>query len=154
MSIRATAATALFAAAVLAVPSSAGAQEIHLAASRELAPSALPATRIVETGRRYAEWFLAGRIDSVWAYANTEMRRRFGSAEALGELRTQLDRQAGQEIGVIKEAATTRLGRPQYWRESSFEFVPGEPVVIRVVLDGAGRLAGLGIGPKSQAQRD
>jgi hypothetical protein len=57
---------------------------------------------------------------------------------------------AGSEVSVIEEKFITRNGARQYWRTAKMDILP-EAFLLRWVISPEGRIAGVGMGPASQA---
>jgi hypothetical protein len=100
--------------------------------------------------RKYVAWFYEARIDSLWAHTSAGMREDLGSPDWWRQRADEIALRAGSEAEVIEERFRMRNGRPQYWRTARFSDF-GEPLLIRFVIDDAGLIAGLGLGPASQA---
>ncbi len=149
MPLRRPVAGALALFAIAALPLSA-----QSAPSADTASADLPDADVLATGRLYLDWFWEGRADSLFAHAAPDVRGRVGSPTRFTDLRDQLVGQLGSETALMEEKVTRRRGKPQYWREASFANADGEPIVLRVVLDGERRLAGLSVSPKSSAPTD
>lgn len=100
--------------------------------------------------RQYTMWLYAGEADSVSAHATEEARNGFATPDQVHRMSDMIMTRAGIEIEVVEETWKLRNGDCQYWRVARFSDLP-EPLLIRWVLDPAGRIAGAGIGPLSQA---
>lgn len=100
--------------------------------------------------RKYVAWFYAVEVDSLWAHSAQGFRADIGSADWWRERADQFAIRAGSEIEVLEERFRMRNGRPQYWRTARFSDF-AEPLLVRFVIDDAGLIAGLGMGPASQA---
>ena len=137
-----------FLAVVLAAP--AAAQSTPPAAAPAQAPVTLPDSVVIATGRRYADWFFNGQADSLYAHLTPETQKSLGTPAALMRGRDELAGRAGSEVEVVAEKANRRKGLPQYWRASRYELYAEEPIVVRFLLDGERRVAGIGMGPESE----
>ncbi len=100
--------------------------------------------------RKYVAWFYEARTDSLWAHTSAGMREDLGSPDWWRQRADEIALRAGSETGVIEERFRMRNGRPQYWRTARFSDFD-QPLLIRFVIDDAGLIAGLGLGPASQA---
>ena len=100
--------------------------------------------------RKFTQWFYAGQADSLFAYSSDETKERMGSPAAWQERADQVAVRAGAETEVIEERFRMRNGRPQYWRTANFSQM-SEPFLLRWVIDGEGKITGIGLGPLSQA---
>jgi hypothetical protein len=111
------------------------------------APGAAPAVDSLARARQYTEWFYQGRMDSLvehWATMTPP------SPAELDRRRSFLESRVGTEVEVLDEKFVKRRGRTQYWRTARFSRYQ-EPMLIRWVLDPQGWLAGMGMGPLSEA---
>lgn len=125
-----------------------GAGSVPLQAQRATPQAQKSDSEYIAIGRQYAEWFLAGQGDSLVAHMNTEDRAEAKASDYV-ERRDRLMARAGDEVQVLEEKLNRRKGFRQYWRESSYVNID-EPVVIRFLLNDAGEITGMGMGPKSQ----
>lgn len=125
--------------AALIVPAVAAAQD---------APPARPDS--LALARKYAAWFYANESDSLWAHTSPRMQEDIGSADWWRQRSDELALRAGSEVEVLEERFRMRNGRPQYWRTARFSDF-AQPLLVRFVIDDAGLVAGLGLGPASQA---
>jgi hypothetical protein len=100
-------------------------------------------------GRHYTEWFFAGRTDSLIAHMSPGSVEASGGAAGILNQRDQVSTRAGKETMLLAEKMTWRRGMQQFWHEAMFENL-AEPVVIRWVMDDAGAIVGIGLGPRSQ----
>ena len=101
-------------------------------------------------GRKYVGWLYETQVDSLWAHTSAEMRENLGSPDWWRQRADEIALRAGSETEVIEERFRMRNGRPQYWRTARFSDFD-QPLLIRFVIDDAGLIAGLGMGPASQA---
>jgi hypothetical protein len=62
----------------------------------------------------------------------------------------QIATRAGNEVSVIEEKFITRNGARQYWRTAKMDILE-EPFLLRWVISPEGKIAGIGMGPASQA---
>lgn len=126
-----------------------------LAAQEEAAPgeaetrTPLPADSM-ELGKKYVNWLLDYRADSLWTVFNDRMKERFGSAGDLVDQMGQIFQQVGTQQRVIDQRYWTRNGAAQFWHTADFTNLP-EPVVIRLVIDSNGMVTGMGMNPRSQS---
>ncbi|HET8649706.1 MAG TPA: hypothetical protein VFL95_06680, partial [Gemmatimonadales bacterium] len=116
------------------------------AAAQSSSASAQP--NYLALGHQYAEWFLAGKSDSLAAHVDSSSGHPWG-AEQFTRQRAALKERAGKETAVLEEKMNRRQGHRQYWRESLFNQMD-EPVVVRFLLTDEGRITGFGMGPKSR----
>lgn len=100
--------------------------------------------------RQYTQWLYTGEADSLAAHATDTAREGFATVEGFTQYSETIASRAGFETDVIEETWKLRNGACQYWRTASFTDVR-EPMLIRWVLDVEGRIAGLGLGPATQA---
>jgi hypothetical protein len=128
-------------AAALAVPFATAAAQDAPAAAR---PDSLG------LARKYVAWFYAAEVDSLWAHTAQGFRENIGTADWWRQRADQFAMRAGTETEVMEERFRMRNGRPQYWRTARFSDF-GEPLLLRFVIDDAGLISGLGMGPLSQA---
>lgn len=116
--------------------------------------SAADSTHLMELGRTYSRWLLAGRVDSLVSVMTPDFLESSGGAAGVSERMGQVAERAGQETRMLAEKMTRRNGRPQFWHEGEFALFTNEPLVFRFVFDEKGKLAGIGMGPRSQAPSD
>jgi hypothetical protein len=100
--------------------------------------------------RKYVGWFYEAQVDSLWAHTSEGMRQDVKTADWWRQRADEVALRAGSETEVLEERFRMRNGRPQYWRTARFSDF-GEPLLIRFVIDDAGLISGLGMGPASQA---
>ena len=112
------------------------------------AQATMPADSLAHA-RMLTDWFFTARHDSVVAYFPEEERAEITTAELQTRLE-QLTGRVGLESEVIEEKFVKRNGLTQYWRTSKYSNYD-EPVLFRWVFDKQGRIAGMGVGPASQA---
>ena len=115
----------------------------------QAAAKRLSEAQYLTLGRHYTEWFFAGRTDSLIAHMSPGSVEASGGAAGILNQRDQVSARAGKETVLLEEKMTWRRGLPQFWHEAMFENF-AEPVVIRWVMDDAGAIVGIGLGPKSQ----
>jgi hypothetical protein len=106
-------------------------------------------TASMETGRRYARWFLEGRTDTLWALLTPQMRGPIPTAERLAAFRGQFVGQVGAETEFASESARESGGVVLYERVSRFATAP-IPFRISIATDGQGRIAGLLVRPEQE----
>lgn len=138
---------------VLALPAPALAQST---AAAPAAPSASTApavnwndTQWILYGRQLTEWFFAGQTDSIIAHSDPGVLEHMGGAKGLLEARDELAGRAGAEVEVVTDKMTKRKGNMQYWRESKYELMPDNPIVLRFVFNPQAQIIGIGMGPAS-----
>lgn len=108
----------------------------------------LPADSM-ELGRKYTLWFYTGMADSLLAHMDSAHRADMTVArieEAMANVATR----AGNEVSVVEEKFITRNGARQYWRAAKMDLME-EPFLLRWVITPKGEIAGVGLGPLSQA---
>lgn len=113
-----------------------------------LSPAA--ATQTVDSlarARQLTEWFYAGQMDSVLAYAIPEVRQE-GAAE-LNQRLAFLRNRAGTELRVLEERFVRRNGDTQYWRTGWWSDFADDTITFRLVIVN-GLLAGMGVNPTGQ----
>ena len=116
--------------------------------------SAADSTHLMELGRTYTRWMLQDKTDSLMAVMTPEFLESMGGAAGVSERMAMLAEHAGKELMVLAEKMTRRNGRPQFWHEAAFSAFTDEPLVFRFVFDEKMKVAGIGMGPKSQAVFD
>jgi hypothetical protein len=104
----------------------------------------------MEIGRKYSTWFYTGMADSLLAHMDSGVVANGMSVAEIEQAMTNVATRAGNEVSVIEEKFITRNGRRQYWRTSKMDTLD-EPFLLRWVIDSNGKIAGVGIGPLSQA---
>lgn len=100
--------------------------------------------------RQYTAWLYAGQADSLLAHSTGETRAQFAEPPGYGRLSETIAQRAGFELAVMEETWKLRNGSCQYWRTARVSGME-EPLLLRWVLDREGRIAGIGLGPLSQA---
>ena len=113
-----------------------------------LAPAARAQEAPVDSlalARQYTAWLYAGQADSLVAHGSDPTE-----AADYGRLIGLLAERAGNELEVLEETWKLRNGECQYWRTVRVSKL-GEPLLLRWVMDPAGRITGIGMGPLSQA---
>ena len=138
---------------VLAFPA-APALAQNAAAPATPSASTAPAVNWTDTqwilyGRQLTEWFFAGQTDSIIAHSDPGVIEHMDGAKGLLEARDELAGRAGAETEVIVDKMTKRKGNMQYWRESKYELMPDNPIVLRFVFNPQAQIIGIGMGPAS-----
>lgn len=100
--------------------------------------------------RQYTGWLLAGEVDSLVAHVAERVEGGMKTPAFWTDAKNTIDLRAGDEVAVLDESWKPRNGDCQYWRTSQFSLMD-EWLLIRFVLDGDGRIEGIGMGPSSQA---
>ena len=100
--------------------------------------------------RQYTLWLYVGEVDSLLAHSTDEFRDQEAGDPSFARMSGLIAERAGFETEVIEETWKLRNGDCQYWRTAAFSN-SDEPLLIRWVLDSAGRIDGIGGGPLSQA---
>jgi hypothetical protein len=113
------------------------------------AQTALPADSLARA-RAVALFVLAGEADSLVARMTPATLEAFGGRQGLLSGLTTLGTRAGDEVSVVEERWNMRNGQRQYWRTSKMSLFPGD-FLIRVNLDAAGNISGIGMGPAQNA---
>lgn len=111
------------------------------------AQASMPADSLAHA-RKLTDWFFTARHDSLLAYFATD-----GEAMTAAELQNRLEQftaRAGLETEVVEEKFVKRNGLTQYWRTGKYT-VFEEPVLFRWAFNKQGQIAGMGVGPASQA---
>ncbi|HYR08094.1 MAG TPA: hypothetical protein VEQ60_10005 [Longimicrobium sp.] len=101
----------------------------------------------LELGRRYTQWLYTGQVDSLWARFSPEMRQAIPTAQALSEMRAQIQSQAGDETEVLSERIldpSPEPGMTVYVRTARFSKAPMN-VNVTVVTDATGTIQGLSV---------
>ncbi|HET9012266.1 MAG TPA: hypothetical protein VFN38_10665 [Gemmatimonadaceae bacterium] len=109
----------------------------------------LPADSL-ERARRFTTWLYTNQTDSLFANMDTTGQRDMKGPQGWEETVAALAMRAGSEEQLIAERWVTRLGKRQYWRTAKFSGMP-DPFLVRWVIVAPGVIAGLGLGPASQA---
>lgn len=109
-----------------------------------------PHPNALALARKYTEWFFAGQMDSLIRHMPVAEGQTQPTVEQLQERLDMVTSRAGNETEVIEEMFVKRNGAFQYWRTSRFDNFP-EPFLFRWVIDEAGNIQGMGLGPRSQA---
>lgn len=126
----------------------AGALGLGLAPSAAAAQAARPDS--LALARKFTEWLYTGQGDSLYAHSSEQTRQGGSTPDWWLERTNVIGQRAGLETEVISEDFRMRNGRPQYWRVARFSDLD-EPLLIRWVIDDDGKIAGIGMGPLSQA---
>ncbi len=132
------------------LPSVILAAALVLAASPLVAQDAATRPDSLAIARKYVGWLYETQTDSLWAHTSAGMREDLGSPDWWRQRADEIALRAGSETEVIEERFRMRNGRPQYWRTARFSDFD-QPLLVRFVIDDAGMIAGLGLGPASQA---
>jgi len=106
---------------------------------------------LLALGRQYTLWFYTAEADSLFAHMTEESQAAVNGVEGIRQESAGFVMRAGGEIELIEDKMTRRRGNPQYWREARFDGFTEEPLVIRWVFDSTGKIAGVGLNPKSRA---
>ncbi len=118
----------------------------------QTAPASLPDTQtLLALGRQYTLWFYTAEADSLFAHMTEESQVAVNGVEGIRQESASFVMRAGGEVELIEDKMTLRRGYPQYWREARFDGFTEEPLVIRWVFDSTGKIAGVGLNPKSRA---
>ena len=113
------------------------------------AQQALPQDSL-DIARRAARYFYAIQADSLMAMMTDAVIADLGGREGIVQGLTQLSLRAGGETQVVEERWNLRNGARQYWRTSKMTEFPDD-FLFRVVLNGEGKISGLGMGPAAAA---
>ena len=115
------------------------------------AQGAVPLTddQFLKLGKQYTQWFFHGDADSLLAHMAPETQAAVGGRDGILENRARVDERAGVELSVVEEKMTRRHGHPQFWHSGQFSSLE-DPIVLRWVMDDAGRITGVGLGPRNQ----
>lgn len=103
----------------------------------------------MEIGRKYVDWFLEGKVDSLWAYTTERFQNQAGSPDAYEERSEMIAIRAGVREEVVEDKYVRRNGMPQFWHTANFSNMP-EPLVIRMIITSGGKIDGMGMNPQSQ----
>ena len=135
---------------VAALPITASAQSTPASApAARPKPSQLPADSM-QLARKYTIWLYTARADSMLAHMDSASRAQPNMARMIEDGSAQLAMNAGSEEKVLEEKFITRNGNRQYWRKAQFSNM-SEPFLLRIVMNAKGEMAGMGMGPASQA---
>jgi hypothetical protein len=102
---------------------------------------------VLEKGREYTTWFLAGEAGKLWPLFSQEMKEALGSEEALQGFQVQVEGQMGNEQKVLDEQVQMANGFRVYTRTAQFSNYPG-PIEVVWALDAKDGIAGFFIRPK------
>lgn len=111
-------------------------------------PGRAPAQTEVDSlalARQYTQWLYAGQADSLVRHSTADARESFATVERFVEYGETITERAGFEIDVVEETWKLRGDACQYWRTARFTDTD-TPILLRWVLDEAGRITGFGIG--------
>lgn len=124
---------------------------LAVGAAAPVAARQTPAARpdSLALARKYSTWFNGGQYDSLFAHTAEGAKQNL-TAEWWRERGDEMALRLGTEVEVIEERFRMRNGRPQYWRTARYSDF-AQPFLLRFVLDGEGKIDGLGMGPLSQA---
>lgn len=100
----------------------------------------------VETGRRYARWFLEAELDSLIARAPAGLLEALGGREGIQRASAMVADRAGTEVSLVEERLVWRGGKRQYWRTMVMNRM-SDPFLLRIVLEADGGFGGYGLGP-------
>ena len=104
-----------------------------------------------ELGRRYTQWLYEGQSDSLWSKFSPEMRQAVPTAQALADLRLQIQAQAGTETEIVSERIMDPAPEPGltvYVRTARFSIVP-MLIDVMVATDAAGIIQGFSVRPQA-----
>ncbi|HEX5869839.1 MAG TPA: hypothetical protein VFY65_05480 [Longimicrobium sp.] len=104
-----------------------------------------------ELGRRYTQWLYQGQADSLWGKFSPEMRQAIPSAQAMTELRGQLQAQVGTETEVVSEHImdpSPQPGLTVYVRTARFSTAP-MLIEVMVATDAEGIIQGFTVRPQA-----
>jgi hypothetical protein len=104
----------------------------------------------LELGRRWSEWFLTGRADSIASKMSAEVLQASGGLSGIIDAQAMVAERAGAAKLLMEEKFVWRNGRRQYWRTMQMTTLP-EPFVLRFVMSTDGMITGIGLGPLSAA---
>jgi hypothetical protein len=121
------------------------------AVAQTAAPTLPDAQTLLALGRQYTLWFYTAEADSLFAHMTVESQEGVQGVDGIRQEAASFVMRAGGEVELIEDKMTLRRGWPQYWREARFDGFTDEPLVIRWVLDSTGKIAGVGLSPKSRA---
>jgi hypothetical protein len=112
------------------------------------AQASMPADSLAHA-RHLTDLFFNGRHDSVLVHFDAEGRAQTSVTELLDRLE-ELAGRAGLESEVLEEKFVKRNGLTQYWRTGKYT-LHEEPILFRWAFNKQGQIAGMGVGPASQA---
>lgn len=121
------------------------------AVAQTAAPTLPDAQTLLALGRQYTLWFYTAEADSLFAHMTEESQEAVKGVEGIRQESASFVMRAGGEVELLEDKMTLRRGYPQYWREARFDGYTDEPLVIRWVFDSTGKIAGVGLNPKSRA---
>ena len=104
----------------------------------------------MQLGRKYVMWLYTARADSLLAHMDSASKAQPNMARMIEDGSARLAVSAGTEEQVLEEKFITRNGNRQYWRKAQFSNM-SEPFLVRIVMNARGEMAGVGMGPASQA---
>lgn len=130
-------------------------RELPLNWKREPAPAAsakvelLDEKTAMEDGRKYTQWFYAGKTADLWSKFSPQMQKALGEEAKLKTFRDQVDEQAGAETKVTAETVTA-AGRYQvYRRVAQFAKAP-DGIEVEFSIDAKGTVGGFYVRPSTQ----
>ena len=112
------------------------------------AQAAMPADSLAHA-RHLTDLFFSGKQDSLLVHFDAEGRGQISVAELQDRLE-ELAGRAGLESEVLEEKFVKRNGLTQYWRTGKYTMYE-EPILFRWAFNTQGQIAGMGVGPASQA---
>jgi hypothetical protein len=113
------------------------------------AQAALPADSL-ERVRTAVRFFYAGEADSLLVRMTPATLEAIGGRAGLLAGLETVGTRAGDEVSVVQERWNMRNGQRQYWRTSKVSIFEGD-FLVRINLDAAGNITGLGMGPAANA---
>ena len=111
--------------------------------------TALPADSL-ERARAAARFFYAGEADSLIVRMTPATLAAVGGKAGLIEGISTVGLRAGEEVSVVEERWNMRNGQRQYWRTSKMSIFPAD-FLLRLNIDAAGNITGIGMGPADNA---
>ena len=113
------------------------------------AAQSLPADS-VELGRKYVEWFLGGRSDSLFAMSTETFQQNIESLDWYDARLDDIVMRAGARVRTVEDRYVRRNGAAQFWYTAEFQTAP-EAVMLRFVITPEGLIDGVGVNLASQA---
>lgn len=95
--------------------------------------------------RRYAQWFLAGQVDSIVPRVPAAALDALGGRDGIQRAGATVAERAGAELRVVEERFVWRNGKRQYWRTMAMSAMD-QHFLLRIVLEHDGRFGGYGLG--------
>jgi murein DD-endopeptidase MepM/ murein hydrolase activator NlpD len=97
-------------------------------------------------GRELSTLYLERKVGRIWDEMDAKMHEAMGARTALAAFRAHVEGQAGDEVDILEEKASTVDGYEVYTRKSRWSKAP-TPVTMQWTFDAQGRVAGFFVRP-------